>query len=175
MTLHAASLELREANAFVASLHRHHKPVQGHRFSIGCIDDTGKLLGVLIAGRPVASSRNRQIDVLEVTRLCTDGTMNVCSFLYSTAARAAKALGYLKIQTYTLPEEGGASLKASNWKLDGVSSPSRWNTRNDQHQREKDLLGQKLRWVLVLNQRPDVRLDCNEISQQENATHLPGT
>ena len=56
---------------------------------------------------------------LEVTRLCTDGTKNACSFLYGKAARAAFALGYRRIGTYTLPDEGGASLRAAGWKLIG--------------------------------------------------------
>jgi hypothetical protein len=33
--------------------------------------------------------------------------------LYRAAWRAVKALGYRKLITYTLPEEGGASLRAS--------------------------------------------------------------
>ena len=52
---------------------------------------------------------------LEVTRLCTDGTRNACSFLYSRAARIAKEMGYKKIITYILETENGSSLKASGW------------------------------------------------------------
>ena len=44
----------------------------------------------------------------EVLRVATDGTPNACSALLGAAARAAKALGYLRIQTYPLPDEGGA-------------------------------------------------------------------
>jgi hypothetical protein len=46
-------LELKALNELVASLHRHHKPVQGHRFSIGAEHD-GKLVGGVSVGRPVA-------------------------------------------------------------------------------------------------------------------------
>ena len=90
---------LRQANAFVAEHHRHHKPVVGHKFSIGC-QKNGALVGVAIAGRPVS----RYLDdgfTLEVTRLCTLGDRNACSMLYAAAARAAKAMGYHKIITYT--------------------------------------------------------------------------
>lgn len=79
MTLTPISLS--EANAFVALWHRHHKPVVGHKFSIGCEAD-GRLAGVAIVGRPVS----RYLDdgkTLEVNRLCTDGTKNACSFLYA--------------------------------------------------------------------------------------------
>lgn len=80
-------ITLKEANAFVEQHHRHHNPVVGHKFSIGCTDGE-KIVGVAIVGRPVS----RHLDdgwTLEVTRLCTDGTRNACSMLYA-AARAAE-------------------------------------------------------------------------------------
>ena len=89
-----------EANAFVALHHRHHKPVTGHKFSIGCTAN-GQLVGVAIVGRPVS----RYLDdgqTLEVNRLCTDGTKNACSMLYAAAWRAARAMGYRKMITYIL-------------------------------------------------------------------------
>ncbi len=64
-------ISLRDANEYVRKHHRHHKPVAGHKFSIGCEAD-GELVGVIIAGRPVS----RYLDdgfTLEVTRLCTNG------------------------------------------------------------------------------------------------------
>ena len=109
----AIPLSLKEANAFIKKLHRHHTEVQGHKFSIGCEVD-GVLVGVCVVGRPVS----RYMDdgkTLEVTRLCTDGTRNACSFLYGRAARIAKDMGYIKIITYILETENGSSLKASNW------------------------------------------------------------
>lgn len=44
--------------------------------------------------------------------MCSDGTPNVCSFLYGKAARIAKEMGYEKIITYILDSENGISLKA---------------------------------------------------------------
>ena len=62
-------ISLRDANEYVRKHHRHHKPVAGHKFSIGCEAD-GELIGVIIAGRPVS----RYLDdgfTLEVTqRVC---------------------------------------------------------------------------------------------------------
>ena len=104
--------------------HRHHKPVVGHKFSIGCGAD-GELAGVVIAGRPVS----RYLDdgrTLEVTRLCTNGTRNACSMLYAAAARAAAAMGYDRIITYTLDTETGASLRASGWTCQGQAGGLRW-------------------------------------------------
>lgn len=115
MKLATVPLTLDEANAFVAAHHRHHGAVTGHRFSIGAAlgDD---IVGVAIVGRPVARLRNDGL-TLEVTRLCTDGTKNACSFLYGAAARACFALGYKRIGTYILATENGASIRASGWRL----------------------------------------------------------
>ena len=117
-------MPLREANAFVAEHHRHHKPVTGHKFSMGCVRD-GLLVGVAIVGRPVS----RYLDdgrTVEVNRLCSTGEKNVCSFLYGAAARAAKALGYERIITYTLDTEPGTSLRAAGWTCAGRAGGKRW-------------------------------------------------
>ena len=115
---------LAEANAFVAKHHRHHKPVTGHNFSIGCIAD-GRLVGVAIVGRPVSRYLDNGL-TLEVNRLCTDGTKNACSMLYAAAWRAARAMGYHKIITYTLDTENGASLRAAGWNFTGLAGGKRW-------------------------------------------------
>lgn len=104
----------RQACAFVAELHRHNKPPRGHKFSIGLQGDDGRLVGVAMAGRPVA----RHFDdgaTLEVNRTCTDGTRNANSMLYGAVWRAAKAMGYTRCVTYTQHDECGAILRAAGW------------------------------------------------------------
>lgn len=128
-------LILKEANGFVLSNHRHHKPVQGHRFSLG-YEVSGKIVGVIICGRPVARKTCFQ-SCLEVSRLCTDGTKNACSKLYSAAARVAKEMGFIKIQTFILESESGISLKASGWNFAGYSSGGQWK-HTDGNTRRKD-------------------------------------
>lgn len=126
-------VELRQANAFIERLHRHHSPVQGHRYSIGAALGSS-LVGVVIIGRPVGGQH--QNDWVEVTRLCTDGTKNACSLLYSAAARAARALGFLRIQTYILSSEPGTSLLAAGWRFERLSHPIGWHhegTRKARH------------------------------------------
>lgn len=117
-------IELRDANAFVDRHHRHHKPDTGHRFSLSAWDGD-RLCGVAIVGRPKAKSYDK-LKVLEVTRLCTDGTRNACSALYAAAARAGRAMGYERIQTYILKHENGASLKASGWVCEGECGGGEW-------------------------------------------------
>jgi hypothetical protein len=137
MGLRVIPLTLKQANAAVDLLHRHHKPAQGHRFSLGVVDETGVLHGAAIVGRPVARAVD-QYKVAEVTRLVTDGTKNACSILYAAAARACRAMGFESIQTYTLEEEPGTSLRAAGWdclgvvRKDGKGWGSREGRRNDQ-------------------------------------------
>ena len=78
-----------------------------------------------IMGRPVS----RYLDdglTLEVNRLCTTGAENACSMLYGAAARAARAMGYRKIITYTLDTEPGTSLRAAGWQYAGPADGERW-------------------------------------------------
>ena len=88
--LRVVPCDLKTANEFVRKLHRHSRPVVGHRFSVGVADAAGVLRGVAIIGRPVAP-RLDDGKAAEVTRLCTDGTRNACSMLYGAARRAARA------------------------------------------------------------------------------------
>ena len=128
-------LTLKQANALVLSLHRHHKPVVGHRFSIGA-KSGDHLVGAAIVGRPVARITSAY-DIAEVTRLVTDGTPNACSLLYAACARAAKAMGFERIQTFVLDSEPATSLKASGWTYSHTTAggdgwQSRAGRRTDQ-------------------------------------------
>ena len=145
MPLALLPCSLAQANAFVQQHHRHHRPVVGHKFSLAAIQD-GKIVGVAIVGRPVSRLRDDG-RTLEVTRLCTTGERNVCSFLYGAAARATFALGYRRIGTYTLPDEGGASLRAAGWQLVGSRGGGSWSRkgrpRADQHPLQAKLLWER--------------------------------
>ena len=82
----------------------------------------------------------------EITRVCTDGYPNACSKLYSLVARTARQLGYERIVTYTLPEEGGASLRAAGWVLDdGTYGGGSWS-REGRPRHDKHPLDAKSRW-----------------------------
>lgn len=142
MKLAPVPLGLDEANAFIRANHRHHGEVVGHKFSIGAaLGD--RIVGVVIVGRPVARLRDDGV-TLEVTRLCSDGTRNACSFLYGAAARAAFALGYKRIGTYILASENGASVKAAGWRLVGETPGRSWSVpsrpRVDKHPLQARLL-----------------------------------
>lgn len=105
-------LSLRAASEFVAEHHRHNKPPTGHKFSLGVIDAEGRLRGVAVIGRPIARHYDDGLTA-EVNRTCTDGYPNANSALYGAAWRAARAMGYRRLITYTQADETGASLRAA--------------------------------------------------------------
>lgn len=145
MSLEVVPISLEEANAFVEAHHRHHKPVVGHKFSIA-VAEGEKVHGVAIIGRPVARGSDDGW-TLEVNRCCTDGAKNACSMLYGAAWRAAAALGYRRLITYTMPQEGGASLRAVGWRLLGQRGGGNWNTpARPRIDTDATLRGQKLLW-----------------------------
>jgi len=125
MTIELQPITWEEACGFIALHHRHHLPPQGWKFGIA-VNDGQRVVGVVTVGRPVA----RRLDdgyTLEVTRNCTDGTPHVASMLYAAAWRAAKALGYKRLITYTLSSETGTSVKAAGWRVVGAAGGGSWN------------------------------------------------
>lgn len=144
---------LREANEWVDAVHRHHKPVTGHKFSVSVVDDTGQLVGVGIAGRPVSREYQQQ-GYLEVVRVATDGSPNVPSMIYGALKGAGMKLGYPahKIITYTLESEPGTSLRAAGWILDGTTSGGSWD-RPSRGRTDKAPIVPKNRWIA--GPRPD--------------------
>ena len=142
--MNAIPLELKQANEFVEKLHRHHASVHRDKFRIGCEKD-GELVGVVQLARPVS----RCLDdgkTIEVVRLCTDGTPNACSYLYGKAARIAREMGYKRIVTYILESESGNSLRASGWRLDGVTGGGSWDCPS-RPRKTKAPTCKKQRWV----------------------------
>lgn len=158
--LEIVPLSLADARRYVADNHRHNEPPIAHRFSIGLQRDDGTLAGVVIAGRPVARMLNDGRTV-ELLRLTTEGDKNACSRLYGAACRAAQAMGYRRVVTYTLEEEPGTSLKAAGFRRDGKAGGGDWY-RPSQPQRvggsalitlwgdRKIPTGPKVRWVREL-------------------------
>lgn len=141
-------MTIRDANEFVQNVHRHHGKTAGGKFAIGVTDDDMQIHGVAIAGRPVS----RVLDdgfTLEINRCCTDGMRNACSALYGACIRIARNMGYRRVITYTLQSENGASVKAANFRFDGIAGAAQWtgkrSGRDNGVPRE-----QKKKWVYDL-------------------------
>lgn len=145
--LRIVPITIRAAKKMVAELHRHHRTPLGGLFAVAVAKEgEEEPFGCAIIGRPV--SRHLQDGLTaEVTRCVTDGTRNACSKLYGAAWKAARALGYTRLITYTLEEEGGASLRASNFKLIGTTRGRSWS-RPKREREDNHPLQDKLRWEL---------------------------
>ena len=148
--LYLVPITLAEAKAFVLQHHRHNPPSVGHVVSVGCAV-AGRIVGVAMVGRPVSRKLAEDGYTAEVTRCCTDGTRNACSFLYGAAWRAVRALGYRRLVTYSLQTEPGTSLVAAGFRVvaevkarsSGWSCASRPRVETGSHRA-------KLRWELAL-------------------------
>ena len=125
-TLDLTPLTLKEARRFVDQHHRHHKAPQGGLFAVG-VARGANVVGVAIVGRPVA----RHLDggyTAEVIRLCVlEGHPNAASMLYAACWRAARAMGYRRLITYTLAQEPGTSLAAAGWRCQGEAGGGSWH------------------------------------------------
>lgn len=143
--LHLQPLYFKEACAFIEEHHRHHAPQQMHLFSIG-LNDGEKVVAVACVGRPVAISLNDGYTA-EVTRLCTIDRNNphAASKLYAACWRAARAMGYRRLITYTLIEEAGTSLRAAGWKELYKTRGGSWDCPS-RPRVDKHPTGQKVLW-----------------------------
>lgn len=140
---------LRTANAIVDRLHRHHPPARGCLFCLSVVDDNGEVRGVAIVGRPVARALQNGVTA-EVVRVATDGTKNACSMLYGAAWRAARAIGYKRMITYTLPEEGGASLRGAGWRrASSTAGGGEWSRPSRPRAAMRSPTSSKVRWEVV--------------------------
>lgn len=152
MPLRLQPIGITAAREIVGKWHRHNRPPVGGLFAVAAEAD-GEIVGVVIAGRPVARALDDGFTV-ELTRNCTDGHRNACSFLYGAARRAAVELGYRTVYTYTLKSESGSSLRAAGFMADKEldqrptwSCSSRPRIQIDLFGTEQRPTGEKIRWV----------------------------
>lgn len=156
MKYHLQPITQREAFAFIAEHHRHHDEPEGWLFGVA-VNDGERVVGVAVVGRPVARMLQNGFTA-EITRVCivndlpkhtdhkgTEHAAPVASMLYSAAWRAARALGYRRLVTYTLAEESGGSIKAAGWKEVGKAGGGQW-TRPSRPRVETRNAGQKTLW-----------------------------
>lgn len=132
MSIEIVPCTITAAKEFVKNFHRHNKPPQGGLFAVGASDGT-RLVGVAIVGRPVARHMQDGF-TCEVVRCCVidDAPKGTPSALYGACWRAARALGWHRLITYTLQTESGASLRGAGWKVLAerkANNPGGWQNR----------------------------------------------
>lgn len=148
--LHILPITIKAAATYVALWHRHLPEVAGGLWALRAVVGD-KTVGVAIVGRPTAQmTQANEPLTCEVNRCSTDGTEHACSALYAAATRTARAQGWRKIITYTLPTESGSSLKAlreQGWRDEGLTEGGRGDRKNPRGDRQH---GPKRRWVCDL-------------------------
>lgn len=83
-----------------------------------------------IFGRPVAPKLDAIATIGELTRVASDRTPHAASMCIAAATRAALALGYRRIISYTIYGESGASYLAAGWRITGLTGGfDGWNSR----------------------------------------------
>ena len=132
------SLEIRpityqQVRQFIIQYHQHHGPPQSCKFCVGAFVG-GKMVACAVCGRP-ASRMLDNGETCEISRLCSDGTLNACSFLYEACCRIAKAMGYKRMITHMLISENGASLGVNILLNDGIAGGINWTGSRDRGQK----------------------------------------
>jgi hypothetical protein len=133
------------ANAWLVKYHRHAGAVVGDTLRVSAWKN-GRMVGVAVGGRPVSKAL-QDGRTFEITRNCTDGTRNACSFLYGRLIAMAKLQGWRRIITYTREDEEGASLRAVGFQPVGTVSARQWNCQS-RPRAERDAVP-RIRWEIV--------------------------
>lgn len=148
VSLRIVPMTVKEARRLVKQWHRKLEDIQGGLFAAG-LEVDGELRGVAVAGNParVWQGTGR----LVISRVAVeDGVPNGCSRLYAAIARAAEALGWREIWTYTTPQEPGSSVLGAGFENMGLSDDNADHSRVSRPRRAPRLKGPKVRWRKVL-------------------------
>lgn len=129
MTLRVVPITITDARKHIERHHsHHHAPVGG---LLACaVAEGDRVCCVAVLSRPVARMLDARGDVAEVTRVASDGTKHAASMCLAAVTRAALALGWRRLVSYTLLGEAGTSYRAAGWRCTGIVEASQgWHSR----------------------------------------------
>ena len=141
--LRVTPVTLGDARVFVERHHsHHHAPVGG--LLAASVAEGDRVCCVAVLSRPVARMLDARGDTAEVTRVASDGTRHAASMCLAAITRAALALGWRRLVSYTLLGEAGTSYRAAGWRCTGLVEASQgWHSRDG---RTISQGGAKARW-----------------------------
>lgn len=127
----------------VAREHSHHHAHRRQVFALG-IAEGERLACVAIAERPKARALcdGRTI---EVSRVASDRTEHAASKAVGAISRAAIALGYRRLVSYTLLGEAGTIYRAANWYPTALVDGREWDAPSRPREAAAQA-GDKVRW-----------------------------
>lgn len=185
-----APITVKAALKQVRAWHRHLPELQGGLFAVQLVapdsvfDGTLHCVGVGVAGNPSQVWQGTGRIVISRCAI-TEGLPKVidssgvehaapgCTLVYNALARAAQALGYREVWTYTLPDEDGRSVKAAGFTDMGLTDGGEWSRPS--RQRSAAVCSQpKRRWLRPLN-RAAAKALADELKRRADGDAVPGT
>jgi hypothetical protein len=102
----------------------------------------------------------QQQGAAEIIRLCVrEDSRHAASALAGRLRRVGQALGFERIATYTLPEEGGASLRAAGWQQDmELAGGGEWSRPSRGREVATHPTARKARWWAALKKQAEIEL-----------------
>lgn len=115
LPLRLVPLTVTDARVVVQRLHSHHEAPVGGLAAVGVeeLAEEPRLVCAAVLSRPVARGL---AGAAEVTRVASDRTPHAASKAVGAITRAALALGYRRLVSYTLLGEAGTCLRAAGWR-----------------------------------------------------------
>ena len=130
---------------FVQKHHSHHHRPNTYIAAVGVSNEVG-LVCVAVLEIP----RARMLcngTTAEVSRVASDGsTNNAASMACGAISRAALALGYTRLVSYTILGEPGTMYRASNWHPTALSTGGEWGRPSRPLLQKSNQTGEKVRW-----------------------------
>lgn len=148
LLLRPITVKRQGAIGFIAATHRRLPRVQGGMWA-ACVREaeSQRVVGVVLVGWPSRVQTNELCEHLRVLRCAVEpGVPNACSMLYGAAWRAARALGAVRMDTFTHLDEPGTSLRAAGWIPDGLTAGGEYD-RACRHRRPAIDSSLKRRWL----------------------------
>lgn len=142
LTLRPWTVRKSDALAFVEGTHRRLPDIQGAMWCVTVRNGSpGRdgVVGVALVGHPSQTQTNEEYEHLRVTRVAVvEGYQNACSMLYAACWRAARAMGALRMDTFTHGDERGASLKAAGWIPAGMTAGGEYGRKSRPRKKQVD-------------------------------------
>ena len=171
MTLRVVPVTITDARKHIERHHsHHHAPVGG---LLACaVAEGDRVCCVAVLSRPVARMLDARGDVAEVTRVASDGTKHAASMCLAALARAARALGWQRLVSYTLLGESGTSYRAAGWRVTGICDGrgGTWHTRGGRTVAQP---GVKVRWETGDGALPEDALALAEMLAAVGVVEVP--
>jgi len=134
------------ARPFIEDHHSHHHAPRQAVMWAG-VEADGELICVGCLERPKARLTAQDPRAAEITRIASVGShKNAASKCIAGIARAAVALGYTRIVSFTLLGEAGTSYRAAGWWVTGVVPPRGSWAATGRYRAPATQPGSKVRW-----------------------------